>query len=77
MKKYHVQNYVRYKHDMSANLKRLPDLPYSEYSRNDLIVKFMPLVESLARKFSTAQQASGVMTINDFIQEGNMGYVLL
>ena len=25
MKKYHVQNYVRYKHDMSANLNRLPD----------------------------------------------------
>ena len=33
----------------------------------------MPLVESLARKFSTAQQASGVMTINDLIQEGNYG----
>ena len=73
MKKYHVQNYVRYKHDMSANLKRLPDLPYSEYSRDDLITKFMPLVESLARKFSTAQQASGVMSIMDIIQEGNYG----
>ena len=73
MKKYHIQNYVRYKHDMSAVLKRLPDLPYTEYSRNQLIEKFLPLVESLARKFSTAQTASGVMTINDLISEGNYG----
>ena len=39
----------------------------------------MPLVENLARKFSTAQQASGVMNINDLIQEGNKnltGYYL-
>ena len=68
MKKYNIQNYVRYKHDMSAVLKRLPDLPYTEYSRDQLIEKFLPLVESLARKFSTAQTASGVMTINDLIQ---------
>jgi RNA polymerase sigma factor (sigma-70 family) len=75
MKKYHVQNYVRYKHDMSANLKRLPNKPFQHYSRDELVIKFMPLVESLARKFSTAQQASGVMTINDLIQEGNYGLV--
>ena len=63
MKKYHVQNYVRWKHDMAAALKRLPNLPYEELSRDQLITKFLPLVESLARKFSTAQQASGVMSI--------------
>ena len=73
MKKYNIQNYVRYKHDMSAVLKRLPDLPYNELDRDDLIAKFLPLVESLARKFSTAQQACGVMTINDFLQEGAYG----
>ena len=73
MKKYHVQNYVRYKHDVSAILKRLPELHYTDYSRDQLIEKFLPLVESLARKFSTAQQASGVMSINDLIQEGNYG----
>ena len=33
----------------------------------------MPLVENLARKFSTSQQASGVLTINDLIQIGNEG----
>ena len=36
----------------------------------------MPLVENLARKFSTTQQASGVMTINDLIQEGNKALTL-
>ena len=73
MKKYHVQNYVRWKHDLSASLKRLPRLPYHELSRDQLIIKFLPLVENLARKFSTAQSASGVMTINDLIQEGGYG----
>ena len=73
MKKYHIQNYVRWKHDLSASLKRLPNLPYHELSRDQLIIKFLPLVESLARKFSTAQQASGVMSIMDLIQEGGYG----
>ena len=36
----------------------------------------MPLVENLARKFSTTQQASGVLSINDLIQEGNKGLIL-
>jgi RNA polymerase sigma factor (sigma-70 family) len=43
---------------------------YDEYTRDELIIKFMPLVENLARKFSTTQQASGVLTINDLIQIG-------
>tara|TARA_R110002012_G_scaffold108833_1_gene251740 strand:+ start:355 stop:1113 length:759 start_codon:yes stop_codon:yes gene_type:complete len=73
MKKYHVQNYVRWKHDMAATLNRLPNIPFHELNRDQLIVKFLPLVESLARKFSTAQQASGVMSIMDLIQEGNYG----
>ena len=71
MKKYHVQNYVRWKHDMSASLSRLQDKPWEEYSRSELIIKFLPLVENLARRFSTSQQASGVMSIMDIIQEGN------
>ena len=73
MKKYNIQNYVRYKHDMSDVLERIPDLPYHELNRDDLIARFLPLVENLARKFSTAQQASGVMTINDLLQEGGYG----
>jgi len=74
MKKYNVQNYIRYKEDLKASMP--PDKLYDYYTRNELIVKFMPLVENLARKFSTTQQASGVMSINDIIQEGNKGLVL-
>jgi RNA polymerase sigma factor (sigma-70 family) len=73
MKKYNIQNYVRWKHDMSFALKRLPDVSYKELSKDQLITKFLPLVENLARRFSTAQSACGVMTINDLIQEGNYG----
>ena len=47
--------------------------PYSEYTRNELIIRFLPLVENLGRKFSTTQQASGVLSINDIIQIGNEG----
>ena len=48
---------------------------WDEYTRNELIVKFMPLVENLARKFATSQQASGVMAITDLIQEGSIGLI--
>ena len=41
----------------------------------NLIVKFLPLVENIARKFSTSDQASGVMSINDLIQEGSVGLI--
>jgi RNA polymerase sigma factor (sigma-70 family) len=50
-------------------------LTWNEYSRDQLIVKFMPLVENLARKFSTTQQASGVLSINDLLQIGNEGLI--
>ena len=72
MKKYNIQNYIRYKEDLKASIP--VDKPYKEYTRDELIVKFLPLVETMARKFSTSDQASGVLTINDFIQEG--GYSL-
>jgi RNA polymerase sigma factor (sigma-70 family) len=48
---------------------------WDEYTRDELIVKFLPLVENLGRKFSTAQQASGVLTINDIIQIGSEGLI--
>jgi len=70
MKKYNVPNYVRYKEDLKQSMP--PNKPYSFYSRNELIIKFMPLVENIARKFATSQEASGVMSINDIIQEGNL-----
>ena len=71
MKKYNVNNYVRYKEDVKACMP--DDKPYNQYTRDELITKFLPLVENIARKFSTTQQASGVMSINDIIQEGSAG----
>ena len=73
MKKYNIQNYVRYKNDISAAVKRLPKLPLDDYTREELTIRFLPLVENIARKFSTSQQASGVMTIMDMIQSGSLG----
>jgi len=73
MKHYNIQNYIRYRKDLEEALKRLtPDLEYYKYTRDQLITKFMPLTENLARKFATSQQASGVMGIMDLIQEGNI-----
>ena len=73
MKKYNVQNYIRYKNDLK---KSMPEEKfYDYYTRDELIIKFMPLVENLARKFSTTQQASGVLTINDLIQIGAEGLI--
>ena len=68
MKKYSIQNYVRYKNDVKAAVERLDNKPWEEYDRDELMIKFLPLVENIARKFSTSQQASGVMNILDFIQ---------
>ena len=73
MKKYNVQNYVRYKKDIEESIKRIPKKEWVDYTRNEMIILFTPLVENLARKFSTSQQASGCMSINDLIQEGNAG----
>ena len=73
MKKYNVQNYIRYKNDLEVTLKLIPKKEFHEYTRTELTTVFLPLVENIARKFSTTQQASGVMTINDLIQEGAIG----
>ena len=68
MKKYNIQNYIRYKEDLKRSMPE--GLFWDEYTRDQLIIKFIPLVENLARKFSTSDQASGVLSINDLIQCG-------
>tara|TARA_R110000744_G_scaffold23462_1_gene59484 strand:+ start:460 stop:1224 length:765 start_codon:yes stop_codon:yes gene_type:complete len=75
MKKYNIQNYVRFKEDVKRSMPG-EDYTYDTYTRDELIVKFIPLVENLARKFSTSDQASGVLSINDLIQEGNAGLTI-
>ena len=76
MKKYNIDNYIRWKKDVEYKIFKLPEVEdndYTIYNREQMITCFIPLVENLARKFSTSQQASGVMTIMDLIQEGNAG----
>ena len=74
MKKYNVKNYVRYKNDLNNNMPE--DKPaYNLYTRDELIIKFLPLVENMAHKFATSQQASGILDITDLIQEGSKGLI--
>ena len=75
MKSYNIQNYIRYKKDLEQSIKRIPKKEYIDYTRNEFIITFMPLVENIARKFATSQQASGVMSIMDLLQEGNLNLI--
>ena len=73
MKKYNVQNYIRHKEDIKLAMPS--DKSYSFYTRDELIVKFMPLVENISKKFATSQEASGVLSILDIIQEGYVNLI--
>ena len=74
MKKYNIQNYIRYKEEIKA-LKPKGDV-WVYFDRTEVIHKYLPLVENLARKFSTSDQASGILSILDLIQEGSIGLIL-
>jgi RNA polymerase sigma factor (sigma-70 family) len=78
MKSYNILNYVRWKKDIEKQIKKLPEIKdgdFTVWNRDQMITGFTPLVENLARKFSTSVQASGVMDITDLIQEGCSGLV--
>ena len=75
MKSYNIPNYIRYKEDIKqVNKNSLSDDFYG-YTREKLIAKFLPLVENIAKKFSTTTQACGVLDITDLIQYGSIGLV--
>ena len=77
MKKYNVKNYIRYKEDVIDCIKRIPKkAEFADYTKKELNILFLPLVENIARKFSTSQQASGVMSIMDIIQAGSQALTL-
>ena len=76
MRKYNIANYVRYKKDVEAQLKKVRkpiDGDYTYLTDKEIQINFLPLVETLARKQSTSDQASGVLSINDLLQEGSLG----
>ena len=73
MKKYNQDNFSRYKQDVRSSQPE--GKSWDEYTRDELIIKFMPLVENIARKFPTGDAASGVLSLSDYLQEGNIGLV--
>ena len=77
MRKYNVESYVRYKNDVKKVLTEelYNRTDYENMSREELIYKFLPLVENIAKKFSTAQAASGCLDIMDLIQFGTIGLI--
>ncbi len=72
MKKYNVKNYIRYKEDVKKSIANISIKDFIEYTDEELKVIFLPLVENIGRKFATSQEASGVMSIMDIIQEGSL-----
>ena len=75
MKSYNIQNYIRYKEDIKETHKNITTPWSALHKRDELIALFLPLVENIAKKFSTTQQASGVLDITDLIQYGSIGLV--
>jgi len=73
MKQYNQDNFTRYKQDVK--LSQPEGKFWDEYTRDELIVKFMPLVENVARKFTQSDAASGVLSLSDCIQFGNIGLI--
>jgi RNA polymerase sigma factor (sigma-70 family) len=73
MKKYNIKNYVIHKEDIKISMPE--NKSYGFYNRNELVIKFMPLVENISRKFATSQEASGVMSILDIMQEGYLNLI--
>jgi len=74
MKNYNLDNYLRFKRDLEGVMPE--DKPWMEYSRDELIKKLMPFAIDIARSFSTSDQASGVMSINDIMQEAFLSLTL-
>jgi len=72
MKKYNVKNYIRYKEDVKRSIESVKVKRFIDYTPEELKIIFLPLVENISRKFATSQEASGVMSIMDIIQEGSL-----
>ena len=73
MKQYNSSNFNRYKQDVKASQ---PEGKFwDEYTRDELIIKFMPLVENIARKFKDSDAANGVVSLSDRIQFGHIGLI--
>jgi len=73
MKQYNSDNFSRYKKDVRASQ---PEGKFwDEYTRDELIIKFMPLVEKISRNFKQGDAASGVLSLSDSMQFGHVGLI--
>ncbi len=50
MRKYNVENYIRYKEDVKSSMPD-EDKDYSSYTRDEKIAKFLPLIEKTLKSF--------------------------
>ena len=73
MKKYNQNNFTRYKQDIKSSQPK--NKSWNEYTRDELIIKFMPLVENIARNFKNSDAANGVVSLSDRIQFGSIGLI--
>ena len=73
MKKYNQTNFSRYKQDVKASQPK--NKKWQDYTRDELIIKFLPLVENIARKFKDSDAANGVVSLSDRIQFGHIGLI--
>ena len=73
MKQYNSSNFNRYKQDVKASQPE--NKVWHDYKRDELIIKFMPLVENIARKFKDSDAANGVVSLSDRIQFGHIGLI--
>lgn len=76
MKKYNQRTYTSYKDSVEAARKRINNPDFSSMTRDEVITMYLPLVENISKKFSTSHSASGVMSLNDLIQEGSVGLIM-
>ena len=75
MKHYNRANYSRYKDDLESSISRIEGKFWDEYTKDELVIKFMPYAEEVARSFSTAERISGILSLEDLIQEANISLV--
>ena len=75
MKQYNNNNYSRYKADLKASMPKNKN--WQDYTKEEIIIKFLPLVENIARKFSTSDSAAGIMNIQDLMSMGKIGLMIL
>lgn len=77
MKRHNLKNYAKHKAEVEAiqSLYERKSLDSILDNPEDLILANLPLVERVAKGFSTSEQASGILSLEDLIQEGYEGLI--